>query len=93
MGTLLRSSAAAITVALTVLLLLPGVLSFISLEWVQRIVDHLPLPASGAFLGGSEDSLSSGGSELAATTGLLVIAAYAIVPLAAGAVVLRHRDA
>jgi ABC-2 type transport system permease protein len=50
-GTLLRSSAAAITVALTVLLLLPGVLSFIHLDWVQRLVDYLPLPASGAFLG------------------------------------------
>jgi ABC-2 type transport system permease protein len=92
-GTLLRSSAGAITVALTVLMLLPGVLSFINLDWVQRIVDYLPLPASGAFLGGSGDSLSSAGSELSATTGLLVIAAYAIVPLAAGAVVLRRRDA
>lgn len=92
-GTLLRSSAAAITVALTVLLLLPGVLSFISLNWVQTIVDYLPLPASGAFLGGSGDSLSSAGEELSAVTGLLVIAAYAVVPLVAGAVVLRRRDA
>jgi len=56
-------------------------------------VDYLPLPASGAFLGGSEDSLSSAGSELSATTGLLVIAPYAVVPLAAGAMALRHRDA
>jgi ABC-2 type transport system permease protein len=92
-GTLLRSSAAAITVALTVLLLLPGVLGFISLDWVQTIVDYLPLPASGAFLGGAEDSLSSAGEELSAVTGFLVIAAYAVVPLIAGAVVLRRRDA
>jgi ABC-2 type transport system permease protein len=92
-GTLLRSSAAAITVALTVLLLLPGVLSFIGLDWVEAIVDYLPLPASGAFLGGGEDSLSSAGEELTATTGVLVIAAYAVVPLLAGAVVLRRRDA
>ncbi len=92
-GTLLRSSAGAITVALTVLLLLPGVLSFISLDWVETIVNYLPLPASGAFLGGGEDSLSSAGSELTATTGVLVIAAYAHVPLIAGAVVLRRRDA
>ena len=92
-GTLLRSSAAAITVALTVLLLLPGVLSFIGLDWVEAIVDYLPLPASGAFLGGGEDSLSSAGQELSATTGVLVIAAYAVVPLIAGAVVLRRRDA
>jgi ABC-2 type transport system permease protein len=92
-GTLLRSSAGAITVALTVLLLLPGVLAFISLDWVEAIARYLPLPASGAFLGGSEDSLSSGGEQLSAATGLLVIAAYALVPLVAGAVVLRRRDA
>jgi ABC-2 type transport system permease protein len=60
---------------------------------VETIARHLPLPASGAFLGGSEDSLSSGGEQLAAATGLLVIAAYALVPLPAGAVVLRRRDA
>jgi ABC-2 type transport system permease protein len=92
-GALLRSSAAAITVALTVLLLLPGVLSFIDLDWVQQIVHYLPLPASGAFLGGSRDSLSSAGSELTPATGLLVIGAYAVVPLVAGAVALRRRDA
>jgi ABC-2 type transport system permease protein len=92
-GTLLRSSAGAITVALTVLLLLPGVLSFISLDWVEKIVDYLPLPASGAFLGGGQDSLSSTGEALSPTTGVLVIAAYALVPLIIGAVVLRRRDA
>jgi ABC-2 type transport system permease protein len=92
-GTLLRSSAGAITLALTVLLLLPGVLSFIHLDWVQRIVDHLPLPASGAILGGSGDSLSSAGQGLNPWTGVLVIAAYAVVPLAVGAVMLRRRDA
>jgi ABC-2 type transport system permease protein len=92
-GTLLRSSAGAITVALSVLLLLPGVLSFINLDWVEAIVDYLPLPASGAFLGGGEDSLSSAGNEMTATTGVLVIAAYAVVPLIAGAVMLRRRDA
>jgi|tagenome__1003787_1003787.scaffolds.fasta_scaffold20967291_3 ABC-2 type transport system permease protein len=92
-GTLLRSSAGAITVALTVLLLLPGVLSFISLDWVEKIVDYLPLPASGAFLGGGQDSLSSTGEALSPTTGVLVIAAYALVPIIAGAVVLRRRDA
>ena len=46
-GTLLRSSAAAITVALTVLLLLPGVLSFIGLDWVEAIVDH-PTPRANS---------------------------------------------
>ena len=90
-GTLLRSSAGAITVALTVLLVLPFVLTFIRVSWVETIVDYLPLPASGAFLGGQ--GLSSAGSGLTATTGVLVVAAYALVPLVAGAVVMRRRDA
>jgi ABC-2 type transport system permease protein len=92
-GTLLRSSAGAITVALSVLLLLPGILTFITVDWVQKIVSYLPLPASGAFLGGGQGSLSSAGNGLTATTGVLVIAAYALVPLVAGGVVLRRRDA
>jgi ABC-2 type transport system permease protein len=92
-GTLLRSSAGAITVAITVLLLLPGVLTFINLTWVQTLVDYLPVPAAGAFLGGGEDSLASVGKDLSQVTGVLVIAAYAVVPLVAGAIVLRHRDA
>ena len=92
-GTLLRSSAGAITVALTVLLLLPTFLVFVTLDWVETAVEYLPLPASGAFLGGGEDSLSAVGDGLAPATGLLVVAAYAVVPLVAGAVVLRRRDA
>jgi ABC-2 type transport system permease protein len=92
-GTLLRSSAGAITVALSVLLLLPGILTFITVDWVQKIVSYLPLPASGAFLGGGQGSLSSAGNGLSTTTGLLVIAAYALVPLVAGGVMLRRRDA
>lgn len=92
-GTLLRSSAGAITVALTVLLLLPTFLVFVTLDWVETAVEYLPLPASGAFLGGGEDSLSAVGDGLAPATGLLVVAAYAVVPLAAGAVALRRRDA
>jgi ABC-2 type transport system permease protein len=92
-GTLLRSSAGAITVALSVLLLLPGVLSFISLDWVKTVAGYLPLPASGAFLGSGGDPTSSGANELTAGTGLLVIAAYAVLPLVAAAVVLRRRDA
>ena len=90
-GTLLRSTAATVTVALTVLLLLPGILSFIGLDWVETIVSYLPLPASASFL--TEGETSVRGAELSAQAGLLVIAAYAVVPLVAGAVALRRRDA
>ena len=75
------------------LLLLPTFLVFVTLHWVETAVEYLPLPASGALLGGGEDSLSAVGDGLAPATGLLVVAAYAVVPLVAGAVVLRRRPA
>jgi len=91
-GAILRSTAGTVTVALTVLLLMPGFLGFISLDWVETIVSYLPLPAANAFLavGGSA---SLGGNQLSAGTGLVVVAAYAVVPLVAAAVLLRRRDA
>lgn len=90
-GTLLRSTAATVTVALTVLLLLPGALSFITLDWVETLVGYLPLPASSAFLtAGATDVRGVG---LTAQGGLLVVAAYALIPMLAAAVSLRRRDA
>jgi ABC-2 type transport system permease protein len=91
-GAIVRSTAGAVTVALTVLLLLPGILGFISLDWVQSFVSYLPLPAAGAFLT-LGDTASLGGNQLTPGTGLLVIAAYAIIPLVIGALVLHRRDA
>jgi len=91
-GTLLRSTAATVTVALTVLLLLPGILGFINVHWVQTFVRYLPMPASQAFLP-SGDPNQGVGTPLSATVGVLVIAAYAIVPLVAAAVMVRRRDA
>lgn len=91
-GTLLRSTAGAVTVSLTVLLLLPGILGFITLGWVQDIVSYLPLPAAAAFLTVSDATLAAE-SELDPWAGVLVIAAYAVVPMVAAAVALRSRDA
>ncbi|NMR20965.1 ABC transporter permease subunit [Cellulomonas fimi] len=91
-GTVLRSTAGTVTVALTVLLLLPGTLGFITLDWVETIVSYLPLPAASAFLS-TGDMSELGGSPLTATAGLLVVAAYAVVPLVAAAVLMRRRDA
>lgn len=91
-GTILRSTAGTVTVALTVLLLLPGILGFITLDWVETIVSYLPLPASGAFLAAG-DTTAFGGDELTAQAGLLVVAAYAAVPLLVAGVLLRRRDA
>ena len=92
LGALLRSTAATVTAALTVLLLLPSILGFINIHWVQTVVRYLPLPASQGFLPAGDPNQNLG-SGLTATTGLLVIAAYAIVPLVIAAVVVRRRDA
>ncbi len=90
-GTLLRSTAATVTLALTVLLVLPGLLGFISLDWVETVVGYLPLPASSAFIAAEATSVQ--GVALSAQEGLVTIAAYAVLPLVAAAVALRRRDA
>ena len=90
-GTLLRSTAASLTAALTVLLLLPGTLSFIRLDWVQTIVSYLPLPASSALR--TTGTVQTTGANLSTQGSLIVMAAYAVVPLAAAAVTLHRRDA
>lgn len=91
-GTLLRSSAGAITVTITVLLVLPGLLSFINLDWVRTMVGYLPVPASAAFLGANPNSPASQSAEVSAVMGIVVVAAYAVIPLLAGTAILRHRD-
>jgi ABC-2 type transport system permease protein len=82
-GTLLRSTAASLTAALTVLLLLPGILSFIRLDWVETIVSYLPLPASSALL--TTGAAETQGAYLSTQASLIVMAAYAVVPIAAAA--------
>jgi ABC-2 type transport system permease protein len=89
-GTLLCSTAASLTAALTVLLL-PGILSFIRLDWVETIVSYLPLPASSALL--TTGAVETQGAYLSAQASLIVMAAYAVVPIAAAAVTLHRRDA
>ena len=88
-GTLLRSTAASLTAALTVLL--PGILSFIRLDWVKTIVSYLPLPASSALL--TTGAVETQGASLSAQASLIVMAACAAVPIAAAAVTLHRRDA
>lgn len=90
-GTLLRSTAAIVTVALSVLLLLPGTLSFVTIDWVQTIVSYLPLPASSMLLTTGSTDVPSG--DLSTHASLIVVAAYAVVPTVAAAVALRRRDA
>lgn len=87
-GAVLRSTAGTITVVLVVLLLLPGVLEFIKLDWVQDIAAYLPLQAAAAFL-----SVTDGPKTLGPWQGATVVAAYPIAALVAGAAMLQRRDA
>ncbi|HLR28517.1 MAG TPA: ABC transporter permease subunit [Ruania sp.] len=90
-GLLLRSTAGSVSVAITVLLLLPGILQFITLDWVQDAIEYLPVPAATAFVTVS-DAFGGAGS-LGPWQGAVVVAGWAIVPMVAGAIVLRRRDA
>src|SRR5699024_1967376 len=85
------STAGSVTVAITVLLLLPGILQFITLDWVQDAIEYLPVPAATAFVTVS-DAFGGAGS-LGPWQGAVVVAGWAIVPMVAGAIVLRRRDA
>ena len=66
-------------------LLLPGILSFIRLVWAETIVSRLPLPASSALLTTGVAEMQ--GAYLSAQASLIVMAAYVVVPLATAAVV------
>lgn len=90
-GTLLRSTAGSVTVAITTLLLLPGILQFITVDWVQDAMEYLPLPAATAFVTVSD--AFGGAGDLTAWQGAAIVAAWAIVPMVAAAIVLRRRDA
>lgn len=77
--------------ALTVLLLLPGTLNFVTIDWVQTIVSYLPLPASSTLL--TTGTTDVPGGDLTTHASLIVVAAYAVVPIVAAAAALRRRDA
>ena len=90
LGTILRSSAGGIAAALGVLLLLPTiVLVFASVtqaEWANNLAPYLLSNAGEAMVMPTE-----GGLERWVST--LVVAAWALVPLAFGALMLKRRDA
>ncbi|WP_324650249.1 ABC transporter permease [Georgenia sp. H159] len=91
LGAVLRHTAGTITTVLGLLLLLPGILQFITVDWVQDLVSLMPLPAAIAFVGTS--GLQGTNEVLTAWQGVAVVGAYAVAALVAGAVCLRRRDA
>ncbi|GAA4422001.1 ABC transporter permease [Georgenia halophila] len=90
-GTLMRSTAGTITTVLGVLMLLPIVLGFVNVDWIQDAMKYLPSNAATGFL--SVSGTFAGGDRLEPWTGVAVVAAWSVAALVAAAVVLRRRDA
>ncbi|HLV04410.1 ABC transporter permease [uncultured Georgenia sp.] len=90
LGTVVRHTAGSITAVLGLLLLVPGVLQFVTIDWVQDLVSVTPLPAAVAFVGTS--GLQGTNEVLSPWQGVAVVGAYAVVALVAGAMSLRRRD-
>lgn len=88
LGSLLRTTAGALTSVVALLLVVPGVVSLLPESWSEWISPYLPSNAGQAFMsvGGSGDLLSPG-------AGAAVLAAWLVVLLGAALVLLRRRDA
>ncbi|MEE6283349.1 ABC transporter permease subunit [Georgenia sp. MJ170] len=91
LGAVLRHTAATITAVLGLLLLIPGVLQVVPIEWVQNLVAVTPLPAAIAFVGTS--GVQGTNEVLTAWQGVAVVGGYALLALIAGAISIWRRDA
>lgn len=93
LGWLLRSAAGAIAVFVALVILAPMLLPLIPLDAVQTVVDYLPstLGQEAFRLPGLFDDLV--GPSVGPWTGLALFAGYALIGLAAAAILLRRRDA
>ncbi|HEY6961636.1 MAG TPA: hypothetical protein VI408_07090 [Gaiellaceae bacterium] len=87
-GTILRSTAGGISAFAAIFFVLPPLMNVLPTSWNNAISPYLPSNAGRAILNLTHDS-----SSLAPWTGLGLFASYAVVAVAAGAVVLKLRDA
>ncbi|MFI5041621.1 MAG: ABC transporter permease subunit [Acidimicrobiales bacterium] len=89
LGTILRRTAGAIAVLVSLLLILPILVNFLPSPWSTDIAKYLPLQAGNAVfhVGGRAST------DLSLWTGFAVFCAYAVVSVVVGAVLLTRRDA
>ncbi|MBC3842813.1 ABC transporter permease subunit [Streptacidiphilus sp. 4-A2] len=87
-GALIRNSAGAIATLFGVLLILPDLADLLPASWIPNVVPYLPSEAGGALLQIVPESPS-----MAPWSGFALMAGYAVVLLAAAAVLLKRRDA
>ena len=90
LGTILRASAGGIAAALGAILLLPIVFTIAPLQWMHDTAPYLLMNAGLSSFGLRG---FGGASSLDAWQQVLVVAAWAAVSLAAGAILLKRRDA
>jgi ABC-2 type transport system permease protein len=89
-GTLLRSSAAAISTLVATIFILPGLAGLLlpATSWRDTVLQYLPSNAGEAFM-----QVDPGPEFLTPTAGILVFAGWVAVTLAAAAVTLKQRPA
>ncbi len=87
-GALLRHAAAGISAVLGLLLMLPLLGQFITVDWFQDISEYFPMSAGSLITTYPID-----GGTLGPWQGFGVLAIYVVVIMAAAAVLLRRRDA
>jgi ABC-2 type transport system permease protein len=87
-GALLRNTAAAISLVVATLFIVPGLFELLPQSWNDNVAPYLPSNAASAFMSvqATEPTLSSG-------AGFALFAGYVAVLLAGAAVLLRRRDA
>jgi ABC-type transport system involved in multi-copper enzyme maturation permease subunit len=87
-GALLRNTAAAISLVVAALFIVPGLFNLLPQSWNENVGPYLPSNAAGAFM-----SVQATEPTLSAGAGFAVFAGYVVVLLAGAAVALRRRDA
>ncbi|ROS78641.1 ABC transporter permease [Cellulomonas sp. PhB143] len=89
---LIRSTAGSIFTVVALVFVAPPILSLISNDTVQSIAQYLPSNAGTSFMTVSA-AMSGGAQTLDPVPGLLVMVAWAVVPMVAANVVVKRRDA
>lgn len=88
LGFLLRSTAGGISLAFGLLLVVPPLGFLLPSSWQDHLLPYLPSSAGAAV-----STVAPQPDLLSPAAGALVLAAWALVPLAGAAVALRRRDA
>jgi ABC-type transport system involved in multi-copper enzyme maturation permease subunit len=87
-GAIVRSTAGGIAAFAAIFFVLPPIMNVLPTSWNDAVSPYLPSDAGRAVI-----QLTHGSGTLAPWTGFGLFALYAVVALAAGAIVLKRRDA